>query len=52
MPILPKSNWEFRFPPKCPLDFITFIQLKKFINHDEQVCKMGAGYDLIEESYK
>lgn len=52
MPLLPKSNWEFRFPPKCPLDSITFIQLKKFVNHEEQICKMGVGYDLIEESYK
>jgi hypothetical protein len=25
MPILPKTNWQINFPPKCPLDHITFI---------------------------
>jgi len=49
MPILPKSNWEFRFPPKCPLENINFIQLRKFVSIKEEMYAMGPGYDLVEE---
>lgn len=49
MPILPRSTWEFRLPPKCPLDGIQFVQLRKFAKFKEQMEPMGLGYDLIEE---
>lgn len=35
MPILPKTTWQVNFPPKCPLEHITFIQLKKFAKFKE-----------------
>ena len=30
MPLLPRINDHFKFPPKCPLNTVTFIQLRKF----------------------
>ena len=52
MPILPKTNWEIKFPPKCPLDNISFIQHPKFAKIKEQLQPMGFGYDLIEEGHR
>ena len=49
MPLWRKTLWEVKFPPKCPLDNINFIQLKKFEQFKEQIHAMGSGFDLIEE---
>jgi hypothetical protein len=48
MPIIPKSKFDFRLPPRCPLDNVSFVQLRKFMNHPELLSEMGDGYDLIE----
>ena len=50
LPIIPKSKFEFRLPPKCPLDEISFIQLHKLLQHPEVKSDMGLGFDLVEAS--
>ena len=48
MPILPKSTVEFRFPPKCPLDNVKFMQLKKqLFSEDNRDDPMSAEFNLI-----
>lgn len=36
IPILPKSQFDFRLPPRCPLDNINFVQLRRIIKNEEQ----------------
>ena len=53
MPILPKTNEVFRFPPKCPLDNVQFQQQRKLILADNEIkTKMGEGYDLLSAKKK
>lgn len=48
MPILPKPTSVFLIPPKCPLENVNFILLKKFANFTNVVAdKMSVGYDLV-----
>ena len=48
MPILPKSTVEFRFPPKCPLENVQFMQLRKhFFSEDIRDDPMSAEFNLI-----
>lgn len=52
LPILPKSNYEVRLPPRCPLENIIFTQLRKIITNPEKSTGMGFGYDLIDAGSK
>ena len=52
LPILPKSNFEFRLPPRCPLENIQFIQLRKLISNPEHKEKMEFGFDLVDAKLK
>ena len=52
MPILPKSTFEFRLPPRCPLEHISFIQLRKLIPCPEKKEQMGFGFDFIDMKFK
>ena len=48
MPILPKSTVEFRFPPKCPLENVQFLQLRKhFFGEEIRDDPMSAEFNLI-----
>ena len=49
MPILPKVFDRFLFPPKCPLQKITFIQNRKLTRFaEESKAKLGEGYDQVD----
>jgi hypothetical protein len=50
LPIIPKSKFEFRLPPKCPLSEVTFMQIPQLAMHPETKQQMGLGYDLVEAS--
>ena len=52
LPILPKSTFEFRLPPRCPLENIDFIQLRKLIPNPERMEKMDFGFDLVDAKIK
>ena len=52
LPILPKSTYEFRLPPRCPLENINFIQLRKLVSNPERKEKMDFGYDLVDAKIK
>ena len=48
LPLLPKVTTTFQMPPKCPLDSIRFIQLRRFQMFQKQLAEqMAAGYDLV-----
>ena len=47
MPLLPKGSYEFKLPPKCPLDSINFIQLRRKEIISTEPEKLGFGFDLI-----
>lgn len=48
LPILPKVTTVFSMPPKCPMESIKFIQLKRFQVFAKQLAEhMSPGYDLV-----
>lgn len=53
LPLLPKTNDNFKFPPKCPLNTVNFIQLRKFqIFGQENIFPMTEGWDLLGKRKK
>lgn len=53
VPLLPKQANYVQGPPKCPLDSVKFIQLKRFQHpRDQAIDKMNSGFDLVGQSRK
>jgi len=48
MPLLPKPTSVFVLPPKCPLENVNFLLLKKFQNFASiPMDEMSPGFDLV-----
>ena len=48
LPLLPKVTTVFSMPPKCPMESIKFIQLKRFQVFAKALAEhMSPGYDLV-----
>ena len=48
LPLLPKVTSVFEMPPKCPMDNIKFIQLKRFQVFAKALAEqMTPGFDLV-----
>lgn len=53
LPLLPKVTNTYSVPPKCPIDSIRFIQLKRFQMFTKAMAdKMSEGFDLVGQRRK